>query len=128
MPDAQRTELVTDAVTRAHRNAQQTAADGVPCAEQAPHARVQERRVRFRGEQVRDEVPQALGGVGVGFVGGGEAAHGFDAVVDGSDARGEPDGQGGRGAEFRAEDHEARTDGEVLEGVLVLRFVVGGAR
>lgn len=50
MPDAQRAELVSHAVTRAHRNAQQTAADGVPCAEQTLHARFQERRVRFRGE------------------------------------------------------------------------------
>ena len=125
--DAERAELVPDAVARAHGDAQEAAADGVPGAEQAAHAGCQVPRRRLRGQQARDQLPQALRGGGVAFGRGGGAADGLDAVVDGSDARAEPDGQGGRGAQFWTQDHEAGPDGEVLEGVFVLRCVVGGA-
>ena len=127
MPDPQRAQLVPDAVARAHRHAQQARADGVLGAEQALHARRQGRGIPLRGQQAREQLRQPARGVGVALRGGGDAAGGFDAVVDGADAGAEPDAQGGRGAEGGAEDDEAGADGEVLEGVFVPGEVVGGA-
>ena len=55
-----------------------------------------------------------------------QGADALDAVVDGSDARAQPDVKRGGGGECGVEDDEAWSDGEVLEGVLVLRRVIGG--
>ena len=127
VPHPQRAQLVPDPVTRPHRHAQQAATDRVPRAEQTPHPRPQRPRVRLGRQQPRHQGPQPRGRVRVPLGRRGEAAHGLDAVVDGAHARAQPHAHRRRGAEFRAQDHEARGDGEVLEGVLVHGVVVGGA-
>ena len=127
MRDAEGSELVADAVGGAHWDAEETAADGVLGAEEALHAGGEEVGVGFRGEEARDEAAEGGGGVGGAFCCGGYAADGFDAVVDGADAGAEPDGERGGGGEFGGEDDEAGAEGEVLEGVFVVREVVGGA-
>ena len=93
MGDAERAELVADGVGAAHGDA---GADALHGAQDAHVARVPGVQVRargavgVRGEEVWHEEFQAGGGVGVGGGRRLEGAEGFDAVVDGADAGGEP--------------------------------------
>lgn len=135
MPDARGPQLVSDAVARAERDAATSSAHGVDDAQLRHQAGIQiftirppfvpplpppaplvPRALQQAGDQPRQSAP----GVGVGgLVAAAHRAQRLDAVVDGLDARAEPDPRRREGCEGWVEDYErGATEGGAAEGVL----------
>lgn len=122
--DAQRTELMSNGMTRTERDAAPDGAHGEDDAPLGLEASGEVGRVAMRPDQRGHESQQAFLRLRVPFLVGQETAQRLDTVVDRPHPGAQPDAFGRRRGQFRVEHHQARVARRRLEQAFSIAAVV----